>query len=155
MDLQNLPIDRLPRFELSAVAFAITGRLANRFPRWVNENIERDWDVRGPGLQLIGLLSRMGEMTMSEAAEALDLTPGGITRIVKQLETSKLVTRSENPKDRRQSFLILTPVAKEKANKLMPLHDSLMARATETLSEDELRAYLKAAIKLSDALREK
>ena len=153
-DPANLPIDHLPRFALSALAFAVTGRLANRLPRWVNKHIEGDWNVRGPGLQLIGLMVRMKKVTMAQAAKALDLTPGGITRIVKELEQAGLVSRSENPDDRRQSFISLTTLAKKKAKDLLPLHDQLISRVTETLSDDELRSYLKVAIKLTEALRD-
>lgn len=149
----ELPLEMLPKTALSAIAFAMTGRLANLFPRWISENIGDDWGISGPGLLLVGLLGRTGDLTMSEAAEALDLTPGAVTRIVKGLEGSGYVTRVENPDDRRQSFIKLTPNALKKSETLMPLHDELIAKATENLTEKELRAYLKVAFKLSEALR--
>lgn len=149
----ELPMEMLPKSVLSAVAFAMTGRLANLFPRWISENIGDDWGISGPGLLLVGLLSRTGDLTMSEVAEALDLTPGAVTRIVKGLETAGYVTRVENPDDRRQSFVKLTPAALKKSEHLMPLHDELIAKATESLTEKELRAYLKVAFKLSESLR--
>jgi DNA-binding MarR family transcriptional regulator len=148
----DMPIDKLPRFALSAFAFAVTGQISKLFPRWVNQHIEGDWGVRGPGLHFIGLISRVGQMTMSEAAEALQLTPSGVTRIVKQLEQEGLVSRTENSDDRRQSYVTLTPSAKKKAKTLLPMHDALIASATSSLTDDELRTYLKVALKLSAAL---
>lgn len=153
-DLKRLPIEELPRQALAPIAFAMTGRLANLFPRWINENIGDDWGISGPGLLLVGLMGRGGELTMSDAAEALDLTPGAVTRIVKSLEDGGYVARVPNPEDRRQSYIRLTPEAQRKAKRLFPLHDELINKATASLNEDDLRAYLRVIIKLSDSLRD-
>lgn len=136
-----------------AIAFAITGRLANLFPRWINDNIEDDWGLSAPELLLIGLLSRAGDMTMGEAAIALDLTPGAITRIVKELESEGLVERNANPRDRRQTLISLTASARVKADVLIPQHDALIDRIFSTLTEKEILEYVRVAIILAEGMR--
>jgi DNA-binding MarR family transcriptional regulator len=151
--LLNSSIDSLPRALLSTLAFAMTGRLANLFPRWINENVGDDWGVSGPDLLLVGLLSRAGSMRMGEAANALDLTPGAVTRIVKNLERIGFVERRENPDDRRQNIISLTASAREQAEILVPIQDELVTKALAVLTEEEIVAFIRVAFKLAESLR--
>jgi DNA-binding MarR family transcriptional regulator len=68
----------------------------------------------GISLQTYEVLLRIsrapgGFITMSELAEAVALTTGGITRLADRLEADGLVERRSCPTDRRKVHLTLTP----------------------------------------------
>jgi DNA-binding MarR family transcriptional regulator len=119
----------------------------------MSENIEADWGISGPSLLVMGLLSRTGSMTMGQTADALDLTPGAVTRIVKGLEKAGLVERTENPDDRRESIVTLTAIAKSKAATLVPMQDERVAKAFQELTDEEIVEYIRVTFKLANSLR--
>ncbi|MPY96300.1 MAG: MarR family transcriptional regulator [Acidimicrobiia bacterium] len=59
---------------------------------------------------------------MSELAEALDLSPSGLTRRVDRLARDDLVRRERCPSDRRGSFAVLTPSGYERLVAAAPSH---------------------------------
>lgn len=70
-------------------------------------------DSDGISLQTFEVLLRisrspMGHMTMSELAEGVSLTTGGVTRLADRLEKDGLVERRSCPTDRRVVHLCLT-----------------------------------------------
>lgn len=60
------------------------------------------------GLAVLHILEHAGELRLSELAGALGLDPSTVSRQVRALEDSGLVTRREDPADRRAYHLALT-----------------------------------------------
>lgn len=59
---------------------------------------------------------------MSELAEALHLSPSGLTRRIDRLARDGLVTRERCPSDRRGAFAVLTPGGYERLAGAAPCH---------------------------------
>jgi DNA-binding MarR family transcriptional regulator len=76
----------------------------------------------------IFILSRNEGMTQVALADALDIQPISLTRLIDRLESAGWVERREHPLDRRAVQLWLTP-------KSAPILEQMQARATETLTD--------------------
>ncbi len=75
-------------------------------------------DSDGISLQTFEVLLRIarseyGRVTMSELADSVAITTGGVTRLADRLEKDGLVQRVNCPSDRRVTYLALTEVGRE------------------------------------------
>jgi len=76
-------------------------------------------------------------------AEALGVTPPNVTGIIDRLVEQALVTRTENPEDRRIMLLQVTEKGQELLNNLRERHTSQMLQVLSYLSTDELMMQVK------------
>jgi DNA-binding MarR family transcriptional regulator len=79
------------------------------------------------GVHLLGRLSLLGPVRLTELACSLGLDPSSVSRQVSSVERSGLVTREEDPGDRRAVRLVLTDrgvalVAKVQDQRAQALH---------------------------------
>lgn len=72
-------------------------------------------------LLLIGQ-SEEGHLKMSELAEDVLLTTGGITRLIDRMVGSRLVQRVPCPTDRRIQWVVLTEQGKEQLDRAIDFH---------------------------------
>jgi DNA-binding MarR family transcriptional regulator len=75
--------------------------------RYMAEGLKRR-RLTQPRARLLGILSADGPKIMHELANALDITPRGVTTLVDGLEASGLVARTHQPHDRRVTVVGLT-----------------------------------------------
>jgi DNA-binding MarR family transcriptional regulator len=98
----------------------------------------------GISLQTYEVLLRVsrapgGFITMSELAEAVSLTTGGITRLADRLEADGLVERRSCPTDRRKVHLSLTPEGARVLAAAIEHHlESLEGHVASRVSTDDL-----------------
>ncbi len=76
-------------------------------------------------------------------AEALGVTPPNVTGIIDRLVEQGLVTRTENPEDRRIMLLQITDKGHELLNNLHERHTNLMIQVLDHLNMDELNQQVK------------
>lgn len=81
------------------------------------------------GLAALHMLGHAGELRLSELAEALGLDPSTVSRQVRSLEDSGLVTRREDPEDRRAYHLALSDSGSATLNDLRGRRRDLLASA--------------------------
>lgn len=62
-------------------------------------------------------------LTFSELSKKLLVTAGNLTGIIDRLEQQGLVRREINPKDRRETFIKLTPKGQETCAEIIPQHE--------------------------------
>jgi len=146
-------LDGLPHTRLALIASAATGRLGHLFPRWIRRNIDADWGVNGPRTMLLVIVTRHGGLTMSQAARILDVTPRAITGLVDGLEAEGFLRRQPDATDKRVVHILPTDLSVEKANKLLPQHESRFAELYDVFSTDELRTYIDLISKLSNRIK--
>ena len=79
-------LSQVPKNKRGPLGAAVTLRLGHLFSRWLERNVDTDWQGSAPQLMLIAILVRHKTLTMGEAAELLDVTPRAITRLVDSLE---------------------------------------------------------------------
>lgn len=81
-----------------------------------------------------------GELTPSEVQRAMLITSGGLTKVLQQLETRGLITRTISKSDRRSKPVHLSPVAIKLVEKAMSELVAVMSAAIkEKLSEKEIK----------------
>ncbi|MEO0024225.1 MAG: hypothetical protein RL196_666 [Actinomycetota bacterium] len=144
-----LDLSSMSHPRLALVASAATAAIGHIFPRWIRRNIDENWGVNGPRAMLLVVVTKHGRLTMSQAARALDVTPRAITGLVDGLEAEGLLRRENDESDKRVVHILPTQLAIEKANKLLPQHESRLAELYSIFDEDELRTFVKLMRKLS------
>lgn len=94
-------------------------------------------------------LYHKGEMTISEIMKTILSTPGNMTVVIKNLEKEKLITKNDNPEDKRATLIRIT----EKGNKLIenifPKHIKDLEDCFSTLSSEEKENIIKLLKKLT------
>jgi DNA-binding MarR family transcriptional regulator len=66
----------------------------------------------------LDILDQRGPMTAGAVAEALGLSRSAVTTVVDRLERRRYVRRLQNPDDRRQVVVTLTPLLRRRARQL-------------------------------------
>ena len=100
------------------------------------------------------LISRMGDdVRPGEIANALGIDPSSVVRIIDQLIDADLMTRKEDPNDRRVRLLSMTENGKRRVEvtqeALFPFRRKLFNR----IDPDELKICIKVLAELSEAIK--
>lgn len=105
-----------------------------------------------PQFDVLAQLNRSPDgLTFSALSARLLVTAGNLTGIVDRLEKQELARRETNPEDRRQTFIKLTDKGREYCDKIIPHHESEIARLFGELSDNtvqNLRADLDQVAKM-------
>lgn len=80
-------------------------------------------------------------LTIAQVADMLYITPSAASRATDRLVTSRLITRRENPADRRQKLLTLAPLGAGLLGEVEELRAERIKRVMSTLSESERGAF--------------
>jgi MarR family transcriptional regulator, transcriptional regulator for hemolysin len=89
---------------------------------------------------VLSRLYRCEGVKQSELAEALDLAPITLARLIDKLNAAGLVERRDDPADRRAHRLYLTEKAAPALSKLGALAEDVMGKALDGLDEKEVRS---------------
>jgi MarR family transcriptional regulator, transcriptional regulator for hemolysin len=89
---------------------------------------------------VLARLYRCEGVKQSELAEALDLAPITLARLIDKLNAAGLVERRDDPADRRAHRLYLTEKAAPALSKLGALAEDVMGKALDGLDEKEVRS---------------
>jgi len=89
---------------------------------------------------------------VKELAEKLDITPGGVTRIITSLEEKKIVTRRISPEDRRGINVILTAKGKKMVKQIRQASMDLHAEILAQIDPQSRVAVVNAVKKLIEAI---
>lgn len=81
-----------------------------RLTRLLDADLQQSHGITLQTFEVLLRISRSpdGRLTMSELAEQVALSTGGITRLADRLEQDGLVARQACPSDRRRMYLVLT-----------------------------------------------
>lgn len=107
------------------------GLLVSDIARLLRRNMDRRLQALGltqAQWRAIGRLSRSQGMTQAALADALEIQPITLTRLVDRMQRDGWVERRTHPRDRRAVQLYLTP-------RSQPILEEMHARAAETLGE--------------------
>lgn len=100
-------------------------------------------------LKTLMYLHREGSTSLSKLAGALGVTPPNVTGIVERLVEQGLVSREENPENRRQLILRLTDESRMLMNRLWENSDVRMNKILSNMTAEDLLTWnkgLKAVI---------
>jgi MarR family transcriptional regulator, organic hydroperoxide resistance regulator len=105
-------------------------------------------------LKSLFFISAKGKTNFKKLAEALGVTPPNVTGIIDRLVEQGLVSRTENPEDRRIMILQATGQGHELLNRLRESRTHQMIHILARLNNEELTSLslgLNALIKASEA----
>lgn len=96
-------------------------------------------------LMLLRELMLTGEVSQAELVQRLEMEGTLVTRFVKQMEGSGLLTRRSDPRDNRFTLVVLTPAGEHIARQMSAFTRMLEAQLLEGLSE-ETRASIRQGL---------
>lgn len=102
-------------------------------------------------LKALVLLDTIGSATSGHLARGLGVGLSTMTRIVDRLAERAVVTRGEDPDDRRATRVRTTPAGHDLVARLRQLRHDHMARLLERLTEEQLEQAAQVSRFLADA----
>ncbi|MGW7679155.1 MarR family winged helix-turn-helix transcriptional regulator [Kribbella sp. NPDC054772] len=105
-------------------------------------------------LNALGWLEREGPKTNAELAAAERVTPQTMMRATTELVTAGLISRADNPADRRQVLLKITAAGTTLVREDRRRRDTFLAKAMDTTLTPTEQDLLHLAARLMDKLSE-
>ncbi len=99
-----------------------------------------------------------GGLTVAEAAECLHLSPSAASRAVDRLVRDGLIRREENPEDRRQKLITMTPAGQRLLGDMESVFEERQGQIVAVLDEEEreqFRALLARMLSAHEASAER
>jgi MarR family transcriptional regulator for hemolysin len=133
------------------VAFALHD--AARLLRTYSDLRARELNTTRAQWAVLSRLQRCEGAKQSELAEALDIAPITLARLIDKLDAAGMVERRADPNDRRAHRLYLTDEAIPTLSALAVLGEDVMGRALAGLDDTTIEAILKGLTTIKANLR--
>jgi DNA-binding MarR family transcriptional regulator len=98
-------------------------------------------------------LERREGMTQAEMADALEIAPISLVRLIDRLYVQRLVERRPHESDRRANRLYLTPKGRTTLERMAPLGREIAGRLLAGFGEGEARQLLRRLMRIKDNIR--
>ncbi|MEP6817780.1 MAG: MarR family transcriptional regulator [Marmoricola sp.] len=86
-----------------------------------------------------------GRLRMSDLADRVVLSRTRVSRLVDELAAGGLLSREQNPDDRRSAYAVLTPLGRARQKAAAPVYlRGITEHFADSLSDDELRTITRA-----------
>jgi MarR family transcriptional regulator for hemolysin len=138
------PTHREALFQLADVARALR--------TYVDQCVRRYGMTRAQWGVLLRLDRREG-MTQAEMADALEIQPISLVRLIDRLCEQKLVERRPHPSDRRANRLYLTVKGRATLERLAPLGREISRDVLAGFEDGEIRRVLQQLLRVKDNIR--
>ncbi|NNG38723.1 MarR family transcriptional regulator [Flexivirga sp. ID2601S] len=104
--------------------------------------------------RLLVVLSNAGTVRLNQLADALGVNASTALRTVDRLIAAGLVSRTENPDDRREVRLSLTPDGAETVERATSRRRAELARIVDRMPQSRRREIVQALLAFNDAAGE-
>jgi DNA-binding MarR family transcriptional regulator len=104
-----------------------------------------------PQAKLLYLLGAVGELHMSDLVQRLGVSLSTISGLVDKVVDQGLASRREDPADRRQVVVALTPAGRDFIDRFRELNARQMRELLELLGDDDLASMRDALAALATA----
>jgi MarR family transcriptional regulator, transcriptional regulator for hemolysin len=138
------PTDREVLFQLIDVSRALR--------TYVDHCVRRHGMTRAQWAVLLRLDRREG-MTQAEMADALEIQPISLVRLIDRLCEQRQVERRPHPSDRRANRLYLTPKGRATLEDLAPLGREISGDVLAGFEAREVRQLLQQLLRVKDNIR--
>ena len=116
---------------------------------WVGLDLTREQ------LRIVFLIHHHKKLSPGEVADALGVSKANVTGVINRLVVKGLVSRRENPADRRGYILSLTEKGRLQVERLQEVHTEKMAGVLGKMPDEAVEGLLKGLTALLEALEEK
>lgn len=144
---------RMPKSAAALFVAASVGRLSKLYPHWLLLNIETPHGIPSSRLIVLWQLQAHRSFTMGQIANAIDLTPRGVTRIVDGLESDGFVKRTYSKQDKRVRTVEISPKGIEFLRSVTPDIQEKFSNLFDVLSKDDAIEFVRILEKLTDRLK--
>lgn len=107
-----------------------------------------------PQLRLLVMVESRGPLNLATVADGLGIHPSNATRACDRLVLAGLLDRRDNPADRRNLLLELTPAGRELVARVMAHRRSAIAEILDRMPPDRRRALSKVLHSFASAAGE-
>jgi DNA-binding MarR family transcriptional regulator len=90
-------------------------------------------------LQVLLVLWKKNQVNQQEVADTIQKSKASLTPLIDKLVKKKLVTRSEDPADRRNKIISLTRTGKEYRKKFAPMMTDIYALIKGKIADEKLK----------------
>ena len=142
--MTKFPVERDFAFLLSDVA---------RLLRTYADQEARQFGMTRAQWAVLFRLERAEGLKQSELAEALDLQPITLTRLIDRLCDNGLIERRGDPHDRRAKRLFLTPAARPVLDRLAAIGQSMLANALTGIERPAVEEVVSQLATIKENLR--
>ncbi|MBB3999414.1 MarR family winged helix-turn-helix transcriptional regulator [Aureimonas pseudogalii] len=105
--------------------------------------------------RLLIVLSRHPRMSVSALASELGVRPSTVSKMADRLIDKQLVQRSDDPVDRRRSFLDLTAQGHRLTEQVAAVCDNVEAELTAAVEDEEIGTMLKGVALLNGTVHQR
>ena len=98
-----------------------------------------DREITYEMLQVLIVLWKKNQVNQQEVANTVQKNKASLTPLIDNLVKKKLVTRSEDPGDRRNKIISLTPTGKQYKKKFAPMMTELYAIIKGDIPDEKLQ----------------
>lgn len=102
--------------------------LAKAYRHHANEELENSHLSHSAALIVNLLVHRVGDCSQKYLADQLDIAPASLVPLLKQMETSGLIKRHNDPEDRRINNITLSPKGLALADEALRVLDRLRSK---------------------------
>jgi len=113
----------------------------------------RQFNVSQAQAHLLFMIEGNQPVSFKRLAMLTSLTPGAITQLVNPLVERGYITRTPDPKDRRVVYIALSAEGEELMLGLQGSHEKLLRAMLETLSDEEVAAWISIQGKMLSYLK--
>ncbi len=100
----------------------------------------------------LSILSSRKQASQNEIARFLDEGKVFVKRLLDKMEDKKLVRRSISKSDRRYNIVQMTPSGKALFEKIRPLAEKTITRASQGISDEDYHQFLRVIEKMQENL---
>ena len=121
--------------------------MVSDFGKHITEYLN-DEDINENEFTFLVRIRLKDKTTQKELVELFKVSEGYTAKILRKFEDKRYISRIEDPENRRQKIVELTPEGLKKTDELIGLIDGWESKVTSKLSDDEKRTLKKLLFKL-------
>ena len=121
----------------------------------VRRRLLSEFDTTFPRFDILSQIERAPDgLNLGELSQRLMVSPGNITAVIKRLVEDGLIRREQNPDDRRESFIHMTPLGRATFAEMARSHEGWIRSLTAGLDPAETRQMLGLLRKMKGRARQ-
>lgn len=148
--IADAPEDHHDQLRLWLRLFSVTRLMEND----VRSRLQNQFDVTFPRFDILSQLYRVPDgLILGELSQRLMVSPGNITSVIKRLMDDGMIVRNQNPNDRRENIVQMTPLGREKFIQMAASNEEWVRNLTKELAPADVKALLALLQKMKTSVR--
>jgi len=149
--IADAPEDHHDQLRLWLRLFSVARLMEND----VRRRLLEEYSLTFPRFDILSQIYRMPNgLKLGELSQRLMVSPGNITAVIKRLEEDGLIVRTNNPSDRRESIVQMTPLGRRKFAEIAGANEAWIRNLCAGLSANEVKSLLTLLGKMKTSVRQ-